>query len=157
MRSEHDAAAMVPDVLFYDNQQVGLSSTTNTTWGLYESYFLITQHLRVLEDMSRDFALGEHLLLVGNQGVGKNKIVDRFLYLLNLPREYLQLHRCVVYFISLFLMLLAFPFRACLHTFVIDDAGMIFLRNDFFINVSGFPFVRNGLFSFCYQLFFPGK
>ena len=90
--------------------------------------FLLLQHLRVLEDMSRDFALGEHLLLVGNQGVGKNKIVDRFLYLLNLPREYLQLHRCVVYFISLFLMLLAFPFRACLHTFVIDDAGMIFLR-----------------------------
>ena len=28
------------------------------------------------------------------QGVGKNKIADRFLQLLNLPREYLQLHRC---------------------------------------------------------------
>uniref|UniRef100_A0A665V7J8 von Willebrand factor A domain-containing protein 8 n=1 Tax=Echeneis naucrates TaxID=173247 RepID=A0A665V7J8_ECHNA len=27
------------------------------------------------------------------QGVGKNKIVDRFLHLLNRPREYLQLHR----------------------------------------------------------------
>ena len=98
---------MVPDVLFYDNQQVGLSSITNTAWGLYENYFfLLLQHLRVLEDMSRDFALGEHLLLVGNQGVGKNKIVDRFLHLLNLPREYLQLHRCVVYFIPLFLMLI---------------------------------------------------
>ena len=30
LRPEHDAAAMVPDVLFYDNQQVGPSSTTNT-------------------------------------------------------------------------------------------------------------------------------
>ncbi|XP_011845660.1 PREDICTED: von Willebrand factor A domain-containing protein 8-like, partial [Mandrillus leucophaeus] len=26
-------------------------------------------------------------------GVGKNKIVDRFLHLLNRPREYIQLHR----------------------------------------------------------------
>ena len=51
------------------------------------------QHLRILEDMIKDFSLGEHLLLVGNQGVGKNKIVDRFLHLLNLPREYMQLHR----------------------------------------------------------------
>ena len=116
--------------------------------------FLLLQHLRVLEDMSRDFALGEHLLLVGNQGVGKNKIVDRFLYLLNLLREYLQLHRCVVYFITLFLILLAFPFWACFHTF---DAGIIFLRTDVFIDVSGFSFVENDLFSLCYQLFFPGK
>ncbi|KAK2840347.1 hypothetical protein Q5P01_014087 [Channa striata] len=61
----------VPDVLFYDNPQ----------------------HMMVMEDMMKDFLLGEHLLLVGNQGVGKNKIVDRFLHLLNRPREYLQLHR----------------------------------------------------------------
>ncbi|KAJ8310233.1 hypothetical protein KUTeg_012098 [Tegillarca granosa] len=61
----------VPDVLFYENPQ----------------------HLNVMEDMLKDFTLGEHLLLVGNQGVGKNKIVDRFLYLLNRPREYIQLHR----------------------------------------------------------------
>uniref|UniRef100_A0A8C0KYF1 von Willebrand factor A domain-containing protein 8 n=1 Tax=Canis lupus dingo TaxID=286419 RepID=A0A8C0KYF1_CANLU len=61
----------VPDVLFYDN----------------------LQHMIVMEDMLKDFLLGEHLLLVGNQGVGKNKIVDRFLHLLNRPREYIQLHR----------------------------------------------------------------
>ncbi|PNI60300.1 VWA8 isoform 3 [Pan troglodytes] len=61
----------VPDVLFYDN----------------------IQHVIVMEDMLKDFLLGEHLLLVGNQGVGKNKIVDRFLHLLNRPREYIQLHR----------------------------------------------------------------
>ncbi|XP_056145237.1 von Willebrand factor A domain-containing protein 8 isoform X2 [Lampris incognitus] len=61
----------VPNVLFYDN----------------------SQHIMVMEDMLKDFLLGEHLLLVGNQGVGKNKIVDRFLHLLNRPREYLQLHR----------------------------------------------------------------
>uniref|UniRef100_A0A665V668 von Willebrand factor A domain-containing protein 8 n=1 Tax=Echeneis naucrates TaxID=173247 RepID=A0A665V668_ECHNA len=61
----------VPDVLFYDNPQ----------------------HMMVMENMLKDFLLGEHLLLMGNQGVGKNKIVDRFLHLLNRPREYLQLHR----------------------------------------------------------------
>ncbi|XP_075419136.1 von Willebrand factor A domain-containing protein 8 [Tenrec ecaudatus] len=61
----------VPDVLFYDN----------------------VQHMIVMEDMLKDFLLGEHILLVGNQGVGKNKIVDRFLHLLNRPREYIQLHR----------------------------------------------------------------
>ncbi|XP_064349192.1 von Willebrand factor A domain-containing protein 8 isoform X3 [Camelus dromedarius] len=61
----------VPDVLFYEN----------------------VQHMIVMEDMLKDFLLGEHLLLVGNQGVGKNKIVDRFLHLLNRPREYIQLHR----------------------------------------------------------------
>ncbi|XP_053164187.1 von Willebrand factor A domain-containing protein 8 isoform X2 [Hemicordylus capensis] len=61
----------VPDVLFYEN----------------------TQHMMVMEYMLKDFLLGEHLLLVGNQGVGKNKVVDRFLHLLNRPREYLQLHR----------------------------------------------------------------
>ncbi|XP_053311448.1 von Willebrand factor A domain-containing protein 8 [Spea bombifrons] len=66
-----DEKIKVPDVLFYEN----------------------TQHMMVMEDMLKDFLLGEHLLLVGNQGVGKNKIVDRFLHLLNRPREYLQLHR----------------------------------------------------------------
>ena len=43
--------------------------------------------------MLQDWQLNEHLLLIGNQGVGKNKIADRFLQLLNRPREYLQLHR----------------------------------------------------------------
>ncbi|XP_072301028.1 von Willebrand factor A domain-containing protein 8 [Eucyclogobius newberryi] len=66
-----DVKLKVPDVLFYDNPQ----------------------HMKVMEEMLKDFLLGEHLLLVGNQGVGKNKIVDRFLHLLNRPREYLQLHR----------------------------------------------------------------
>jgi len=54
-----------------------------------------------MEDMLKDFILGEHLLLVGNQGVGKNKIVDRFLYLLNRSREYLQLHRFPFFYVLL--------------------------------------------------------
>lgn len=61
----------VPNILFYD----------------------VPQHLRLMEELLQDFQLEQHLLLVGNQGVGKNKITDRFLQLLNRPREYIQLHR----------------------------------------------------------------
>lgn len=61
----------VPDILFYD----------------------VPQHVTLLERLLQDFLLGEHLLLVGNQGVGKNKLADKLLQLLNRPREYIQLHR----------------------------------------------------------------
>ncbi|KXS13469.1 hypothetical protein M427DRAFT_33874 [Gonapodya prolifera JEL478] len=50
-------------------------------------------HTLVMREMALDFGLGEHLLLIGNQGVGKNRLTDRFLELINRPREYIQLHR----------------------------------------------------------------
>eukprot|EP01134_Creolimax_fragrantissima_P006850 CFRG6850T1 len=62
---------LVPDVVFYDN----------------------AQHTKLMSEMLKDYELGEHILLVGNQGVGKNKVVDRFLQVMNRPREYVQLHR----------------------------------------------------------------
>lgn len=65
------AHSKVPDILFYD----------------------VPEHVALLERLLQDFSLGQNLLLVGNQGVGKNKIVDRLLQLLNRPREYIQLHR----------------------------------------------------------------
>ncbi|KAE8748569.1 hypothetical protein FOCC_FOCC004745 [Frankliniella occidentalis] len=65
------AKSKVPDILFYD----------------------VPQHIILLEALLQDFVLGEHLLLVGNQGVGKNKVADRLLQILNRPREYIQLHR----------------------------------------------------------------
>jgi hypothetical protein len=61
--------AKVPDTLFYENQK----------------------HSVLLSNFYRDYKLKEHLLLIGNQGTGKNKLVDRFLMLLNKPREYIQL------------------------------------------------------------------
>ncbi|KAH9247158.1 hypothetical protein BASA81_015242 [Batrachochytrium salamandrivorans] len=64
---------LIPDVVFFDNPKQTL----------------------IMQDMLKGYILGEHLLLIGNQGVGKNKIVDRFLQLLRLPREYIQLHRDV--------------------------------------------------------------
>nr|CAD7394578.1 unnamed protein product [Timema cristinae] len=56
-------------------------------------FFNVPQHITTLEWLLQDFTLGEHLLLVGNQGVGKNKLADRLLQLLHRPREYIQLHR----------------------------------------------------------------
>ncbi|XP_076766995.1 von Willebrand factor A domain-containing protein c12.2 [Xylocopa sonorina] len=70
-RYKTTALTKVPDILFYD----------------------VPQHIALLENLLQDFSLGQNLLLVGNQGVGKNKIVDRLLQLLNRPREYIQLHR----------------------------------------------------------------
>ncbi|KAI0061227.1 hypothetical protein BV25DRAFT_1857935 [Artomyces pyxidatus] len=47
-----------------------------------------------MRDLAVDFELlGEHLVLLGNQGVGKNKLIDRLCQLLRRPREYIQLHR----------------------------------------------------------------
>lgn len=35
----------------------------------------------------------DHILLIGSQGTGKNKLTDKFLEKLQLPRQYIQLHR----------------------------------------------------------------
>lgn len=52
------------------------------------------RHVSLLARLLQDYSSGEKaILLVGNQGVGKNKIVDRLLELLNAEREYIQLHR----------------------------------------------------------------
>jgi hypothetical protein len=56
-------------------------------------FYETPQHNLILREMLKDFSLKEHLLLVGNQGVGKNKLVDRFLETQRLPRQYIQLHR----------------------------------------------------------------
>eukprot|EP00729_Bicosta_minor_P004263 gene4263-23013_t len=63
--------ALVPDIVFFD----------------------IPKHLLHLEAMLKDLLLGEHLLLIGNQGVGKNKLTDKLLMLMQREREYVQLHR----------------------------------------------------------------
>ena len=42
----------------------------------------------------RDIVEGEkHVLLIGNQGTGKNKLTDHLLSILKWEREYMQLHR----------------------------------------------------------------
>ena len=79
-----------------DIESVTLIPHTNSTRGNADresSFFENQGHNRVMRDLALDFLLGEHLLIIGNQGVGKNKLTDRFLELLEYPREYIQLHR----------------------------------------------------------------
>ncbi|XP_044016608.1 von Willebrand factor A domain-containing protein 8 isoform X2 [Aphidius gifuensis] len=72
---------------------VDLYKTTALTKVPHILFYDVPQHLVLLERLMQDFSLGQNILLVGNQGVGKNKIVDRLLQLMNRPREYIQLHR----------------------------------------------------------------
>ncbi|CAG9772643.1 unnamed protein product [Ceutorhynchus assimilis] len=81
------------NVLTIGNTSVPVYQTSNLTKVPKVLFYDIPQHVKLMESLLQDFQLGYHLLLVGNQGVGKNKIVDRFLELLNRPREYIQLHR----------------------------------------------------------------
>jgi hypothetical protein len=46
----------------------------------------------MLRDIGLDL-LSNDVLLMGNQGTGKNKLIDRLAMLLGRPREYVQLHR----------------------------------------------------------------
>lgn len=62
---------LVPSVVFYD----------------------MPSHILILKSLIYDFLLHEHVLLMGVQGVGKNKLADRLLQLLRREREYIQLHR----------------------------------------------------------------
>ena len=51
-------------------------------------FFEVPSQVRVMENMLGDLNAGDrHLLLIGNQGVGKNKIADRLLELLQDERE----------------------------------------------------------------------
>lgn len=57
-------------------------------------FFDIPRHVQHLQCMMQQFICGERfLLLIGTQGVGKNRLADRFCQLLRREREYMQLHR----------------------------------------------------------------
>ncbi|CAE8599856.1 unnamed protein product, partial [Polarella glacialis] len=58
-------------------------------------FVVIDRHVELLEDLARSiFERSEkYLLLLGPQGVGKNRVVDYLLQSLALEREYMQLHR----------------------------------------------------------------
>eukprot|EP00755_Sulcionema_specki_P015420 Sspe_Gene.9679::Locus_3257_Transcript_1_1_Confidence_1.000_Length_5642::g.9679::m.9679 len=68
---EGQEAALVPTVNFCDNEE----------------------HTATLQRLLEDFAGKQHILMIGKQGVGKNRLIDRLLELLDRPREYIQLHR----------------------------------------------------------------
>lgn len=58
------------------------------------SFYNNAQQSSLIRSFSEDLVLlNEHLLLMGSQGTGKNKIIDRTLELLGRPREYIQMNR----------------------------------------------------------------
>lgn len=58
------------------------------------SFFHNTQQTGLMYSFAQDLEiLGEHLLLMGAQGTGKNKTIDQVLELLDRPREYIQMNR----------------------------------------------------------------
>ena len=63
-RGSAEDQSLIPRVVFYEN----------------------TKQNSDLCEMARDLVLGEHILLVGNQGVGKNKLAD---YLTQVQRIFL--------------------------------------------------------------------
>lgn len=76
-RLDADSRLLVPEIEFFEN----------------------ARQLAHLRDVARDLERGEHVLLVGNQGVGKNKIADYLLQLIQAPREYVR-SVCVFFFSS---------------------------------------------------------
>ena len=81
------------NVLILDDMKIKLEPSSNPLLVPKTRFHDNPTHTRILALMLRDWLAGEHLMLIGNQGVGKNKLTDRFLELLRLPREYVQLHR----------------------------------------------------------------
>lgn len=63
--------SLIPETVFYSNPS----------------------HMLTLYNIFKDWEKGDNLLLIGNQGVGKNVITDYFLKIMLLEREYIQLHR----------------------------------------------------------------
>jgi hypothetical protein len=57
------------------------------------TFFANPRHDSIQVWLAKQYASRANILLVGNQGVGKNKVVDRFLSFAGLPRHYVQLHR----------------------------------------------------------------
>lgn len=58
------------------------------------SFYNNAQQSSLICSFAQDLeVLNEHLLLMGSQGTGKNKIIDRTLELLDRPREYIQMNR----------------------------------------------------------------
>ncbi len=56
------------------------------------SFFPVQAHLVLLEAILEDWNAGEHLLLIGNQGVGKNVLTDKLLELLG------QVEKIILFF-----------------------------------------------------------
>ena len=69
--SKFGAEVKIPDIVFFKNDQ----------------------QAKIIDNLLYDLKSGQNILLVGNQGVGKNKIIDHLLQTHQRACEYVQVHR----------------------------------------------------------------
>ena len=98
MPSQH----LVPSVSFFENpDQAAVLRNLEKDLMVCQPpryYFVCGMFLLSLQTFNRP------LLLVGSQGVGKNRLIDHLLQRLNLPRQYMQLHRDVTVAVRIILL-----------------------------------------------------
>ena len=95
--SDHDAdgpASLLARLVSRRSQDTRFSAK-QTNPALVPSTFFVTtkQNAKLVAAMMRAYDVGDPILLLGNQGTGKNKAADHMLFLLKIEREYMQLHR----------------------------------------------------------------
>jgi len=66
LRARNADLHLVPNIIFHENQR-----HSEILQGIFHNDFFLSKIPNFLADMRVDFFLGEHLLLIGNQGVGK--------------------------------------------------------------------------------------
>jgi MoxR-like ATPase len=89
------------DAIMYDADQCSIGDFTMKRANAQRpemvpspSFFDIPSHVYTIKDLLMDWSNGERaFLLLGNQGVGKNMVIDRLCEVANFEREYIQLHR----------------------------------------------------------------
>jgi len=72
------------DVLKIGDIQEPIATDTDPTLIPHTIFYENSKQTKILQDMLKDYQLGDHLLLIGNQGVGKNKrnhLLSFFFYL----------------------------------------------------------------------------
>ena len=94
-QADHPAtsSALQDGILSIGDVTVPVKAPKNPALIPHTVFYSVPAHTRLLRAMLQNFSIGEHLLLIGNQGVGKNKLTDRLLQLLQRERGYIQLHR----------------------------------------------------------------
>ncbi|GBG33165.1 von Willebrand factor A domain-containing protein 8 [Hondaea fermentalgiana] len=84
--AEHDTGSWALD-------SAGPSAEASSLIPSVDGFVDMPHQMVTMRRVRDDLVCGHHVLLIGNQGTGKNKLTDRMLERMQRPREYLQLSR----------------------------------------------------------------
>lgn len=95
LNNEKYDVQLTDDLLIINNKKIQRSIPINFEKVPQPLFYENQAHWKDLESMIQTHLSEQNnsMLLIGNQGVGKNKLVDQMLSLLRREREYIQLHR----------------------------------------------------------------